>query len=420
MANRDDDEKLSNETETVELSSEDEHDVDYEDDEKASDAPKKKKGGLGKILGIAGAVVAVGAIVFTGNKIFFSDNSAPPAQNQNENQQAQAPVPVAQTPQSQPEVSQPQPQPQQEQAQTTAPVPQVSNGEEVLPDLHQGSVTTENPNSSSLADNTTSASVTENKVPESASVATPSQTPTPTPTEATTPEVAPDLGQADVKPMPSVGQNVTQNNVTHSETTPVISNENAGELNKSIQALIVKMDGLSTSLESLNNMIGDTNDRIDKTNTNVDNLSKRVDKLEDMLNNKSSVAAVAGAAKDDCDNKKVTKPVVKKSSKGVVKKKKSSGVSNTRYNSVEIIDEDAPRSHRKAYVAPKKSSSTASSRLGGGYTLQSVVTDRAWVKHPNGTTSTYGIGDRLPNGKIVGSIDPDNGVYDTNGKLVLK
>ena len=41
MANRDDDEKLTNETETVELSSEDENDVDYDDD-KAADAPKKK------------------------------------------------------------------------------------------------------------------------------------------------------------------------------------------------------------------------------------------------------------------------------------------------------------------------------------------------------------------------------------------
>lgn len=422
MANRDDDEKLSNETETVELSSEDENDADYNDDEKDSDTPKKKKGGLGKILGIAGAVVAVGAIVFTGNKIFFSDNSAPPAQNQSGNQQA--PVPVESTPQPQPQaqVNQPQEQPQQAAttAPETAPVPQVSNGEEVLPDLHQGTVTAENPNSGSLGDEVTSTPATpEVKAPESTSVQTPVTPAEKTPAEPVAPvtqDVAPDLGHSEVQPMPSVGQNVTSNSAVHNDTTPAISNSSAGELNKSIQALIVKMDGLSTSIESLNNMIGDTNDRIDKTNTNVDNLSKRVDKLEDMLKNKPAVAA---AGKDDCDNK-ATKPVVKKSSKAVVKKKRSSNVSShSRYNSVEIIDEDAPRSHRKAYVAPKKAS-TASSRLGGGYTLQSVVTDRAWVKHPNGTTSTYGIGDRLPNGKIVGSIDPDNGVYDTNGKLVLK
>lgn len=408
MANRDDDEKLTNETETVELSSEDEHDVEYDDEEKGADAPKKKKAGLGKILGIAGAVVVVGAVVFTGSKIIFPDNPTPPAQNQGENQQA--PVPVEPTPQPQPEVSQPQ------QAATSVPetsqVPQVSNGEEALPDLHQGAVSNDNPNDSSLG-NAVSSSV-ETKAPEASSVAPA------TPVAPTGEDVAPDLGHTDIQPMPSVGQNVThEQTVAPVESKAAISSDSAGQLNQSIQALIVKMDGLSTSIESLNNMIGDTNDRIDKTNTNVDNIGKRVDKLEELL--KSGKPTTVAAAAKDCDCKTVaTKPVVKKSVKPVVKKK-SSGVSHARYNSVEIIDEDAPRSHRKAYVAPKKTSSaSASSRLSGGYTLQSVVTDRAWVKHPNGTTSTYGIGDRLPNGKIVGSIDPDNGVYDTNGKLVLK
>lgn len=399
MANRDDDEKLTNETETVELSSEDEHDADYEDDDKASDTPKKKKAGLGKILGIAGAVVVVGAVVFTGSKIIFPDNSAPPAQNQGENQQA--PVPVEPTPQPQPEVSQPQ--------QAATSVPQITNGEEALPDLHQGAVNNENPNASSLGDNVSSS--VEIKAPEASSVA---------PVAPAGEDVAPDLGNTDVQPMPSVGQNVThEQTVAPVEPKAAISNDSAGQLNQSIQALIVKMDGLSTSIESLNNMIGDTNDRIDKTNTNVDNMGKRVDKLEELL--KSGKPATVAAVAKDCDCKTVaTKPVVKKSVKPVVKKK-SSSVSHARYNSVEIIDEDAPRSYRKAYVAPKKTSSAStSSRLGGGYTLQSVVTDRAWVKHPNGTTSTYGIGDRLPNGKVVGSIDPDNGVYDTNGKLVLK
>lgn len=408
MANRDDDEKLTNETETVELSSEDKNDVDYDDD-KAADAPKKKKAGLGKILGIAGAVVVVGAVAFTGSKILFPDNAAPPAPAQNQGENQQAPVPVEQAPQPQPEVSQPN------QAVTTpepAPVPQVSNGEEVLPDLHQGAVSTENPNAGSLGDGVTPPAATVNPTPDSSSV--------PTPVAPVTEDVAPDLGHNDVQPMPSVGQNVTPNQAVEPlENKPAIPTDSAGQLNQSIQALIVKMDGLSTSIESLNNMIGDTNDRIDKTNTNVDNIGKRVDKLEELLKG-GKPAVVAAATKENCDCKKVaTKPVVKKAVKPVVKKKKSTGVSNARYNSVEIIDEDAPRSHRKAYVAPKKASTT-SSRLGGGYTLQSVVTDRAWVKHPNGTTSTYGIGDRLPNGKIVGSIDPDNGVYDTNGKLVLK
>lgn len=408
MANRDDDEKLTNETETVELSSEDENDEHDVDDDRASDTPKKKKAGLGKILGIVGAVVVIGAVGYTGTKILFPDNSVPPAQNQAENKQV--PVPVESTPQA--------PVSQSQQQQAVAPentqVPQVSNGEEVLPDLHQGSVNNDNPNAGSLGDGVSSS--VETKTPDVSSVP---QTPV---APVVNEDAAPDLGNNDVQPMPSVGQNVTPNQaVTPVETKPAITSDSAGQLNQSIQALIVKMDGLSTSIESLNNMIGDTNDRIDKTNTNVDNINKRVDKLEELLTN-GKPSVVAAASKENCDCKSSsTKPVVKKSVKPVVKKKKSTSVSNSRYNSVEIIDEDAPRSYKKTYVAPKKTSSaSASSRLGGGYTLQSIVTDRAWVKHPNGTTSTYGIGDRLPNGKIVGSIDPDNGVYDTNGKLVLK
>lgn len=407
MANRDDQEEqeFSNQTETLELSSEDEHDADYDDENKASDAPKKKSG-LGKIIGIVGAVVVIGAVGFTANKILFSSNPTPtpaPAPQANHEQPIPVPVAVEQPKQVQAQVT--PPQTQESVVPDNSQVPQVSNGEQVLPDLHPGAVVTnDNPNVGSLGDDAPSIAPDVSKAPNIQDPVIGSST-------------SPDLGNNDVAPMPSVGQNVTPAQVPVKTETPPVSNSSAEMLNNSIQALIVKMDGLSTSIESVNNMIGDTNDRIDKTNTKVDELEKRIDKLEGASKNDKALLST----KSDDKNVTATKPVVKKASKAVVKKKRvSHAATSSRYNSVEIIDEDASRTYRKSYSAPKKSASVSNARLGGGYTLQSVVTDRAWVKHPNGTTSTYGVGDRLPNGHTVGSIDPDNGVYDTNGKLVLK
>lgn len=421
MATNRDDEDLSNETETVELSAEDE----VEHDEDSTEVKEKKKGGIGKILAIGGAVVAVGAVAFAGKQVFFPDAPAPAPQ-----QSTQAPIDIAPTKPVEAPATQPA-APVQQETSTQAPAveqsaiatPDVSNGPQVLPDLNQ-TMNNGDPNQGKMGDDVApEATQPSATAPDLSAAPATTQTPATTQdeaaaTESSTPDLSGTAPATDVAPLPPVGQ--------QSSTAPVqspapvaISQGNTDDLNSSIKTLIQKMDGLSGSIESLNNMIGDTNDRIDKTNTNVDNLTKRVDKLEELLKDGKPVVAAKAASEAPKAVKKSVAPV--KKTKAVVKKKRSSGVSNAHYNSVEIIDEDASyRPVKHTYKAKKTSSASSSARLGGGYKLQSVISDRIWVKHPNGTTSTYGVGDRLPNGHTVGTIDPDNGVFDTNGKLLLK
>jgi len=421
MATNRDDEDLSNETETVELSAEDE----VEHDEDSTEVREKKKGGIGKILAIGGAVVAVGAVAFAGKQAFFPDTPAPAPQ-----QATQAPIDIAPTkpveaPATQPVVPVQQDAPVQTPAveQGNIATPEVSNGPQVLPDLNQ-SVNNGDPNQGKMGDDVApEVNQPSATAPDLSAAPATTQAPVATPDDsATTEGSAPDLSgtapATDVAPLPPVGQQSSTAPV-QSPTPAAISQGNSDDLNSSIKTLIQKMDGLSGSIESLNNMIGDTNDRIDKTNTNVDNLTKRVDKLEELLKDGKPVVVTKTVSETSKAVKKSVAPV--KKTKAVVKKKRTSGVSNAHYNSVEIIDEDASyRPVKHSYKAKKVSSGASSARLGGGYKLQSVVTDRIWVKHPNGTTSTYGVGDRLPNGHTVGTIDPDNGVFDTNGKLLLK
>lgn len=431
MATNRDDEDLSNETETVELSAEDE--VDH--DEESTEVREKKKGGLGKIIGIVVGVAAIGAVGFAAKQVFFPDAPAPAPQ-----QATQAPINVEPSKPVEAPATQPV-APVQQEAPTQAPAveqgaiatPDVSNGPQVLPDLNQ-TMNNGDPNQGKMGDDVTpeatapDLSATPATTQPAATAPDLSHTPAATQPEVKTEdsvkneEATPDLSgtapATDVAPLPPVGQQ-TSTAPVQSSTSSVISQGNTEDLNSSIKTLIQKMDGLSGSIESLNNMIGDTNDRIDKTNTNVDNLTKRVDKLEELLKDGKPVVVTKTVSEATKAVKKSVAPV--KKTKAVVKKKRSSGVSNAHYNSVEIIDEDASyRPVKHTYKAKKVSSGSSSARLGGGYKLQSVISDRIWVKHPNGTTSTYGVGDRLPNGHTVGTIDPDNGVFDTNGKLLLK
>jgi hypothetical protein len=51
--------------------------------------------------------------------------------------------------------------------------------------------------------------------------------------------------------------------------------------------------------------------------------------------------------------------------------------------------------------------------------LESIVGDRAWVRTSNGSIRSYSVGDVLPNGKVIGNVDSQNGVFDKSGVKVL-
>lgn len=76
------------------------------------------------------------------------------------------------------------------------------------------------------------------------------------------------------------------------------------------------------------------------------------------------------------------------------------------HNHVELIQPKAavvvvPRAHVKE----------------GGCNLASIVPNRAWIKEADGSFMTYGVGDQAPNGSVIKSIDPDQGILTASGKL---
>lgn len=383
------------------------------DDDSQDEQPKSKKG---KYIMYGGIVALVGILGVTGMKMLGGSDTPPPAPKP-----AQIPVTQQEAPKpTVPETSVPTPVnvpvqnssvPVQADNSQGIQMPPAQNQEQVLPDLNQKidngnpneikGVSPENQNSSSVAPDLNSASVS-TSVPNS----TVSEQPN-LPVEDSAKQSTPDLNNGsstdtDIAPIAPIGSGST---VPTTTSTPSLSAEDSENLNDSIKLLIKKMDGLSDSMNGLNETVKNTNTRIDNTDKKVDDLTKRVEKLESKLVDGATV-------------KSDSAPVVKKSTvkrSPIVKHKRSS----TSYNSVELSNGSHKRTVVRKTYTPKKVSE-ASSRLGGGYTLQSVVTDRAWIKRSDGTMATYGIGDRMPNGKVIGSIDPDNGVFDTTGKLIIK
>lgn len=431
------------EPETIDIVDDPTLDNDSDRDDDHEEQPKSKKG---KYIMYGGIAVLAGVLGVTAMQMFGGSSEAPaPAPKPQ-------PAPIAQqqetpTPAPAPEATQeanvpaaPVPNEQASNVNTTenAPVsqgvtlPPAQNGEQVLPDLNQN-VNNGNPNeikgitpeeAPSSAPDLNSATVPSMDAPsapvspsvpapQTEAVSTPETVQSPTapapaqaqPESAAANTAAPSLDSSEsdtgVAPIAPIGGS---SSVPATSATPALSAEASDDLNDSIKLLIKKMDGLSDSMDNLSEAVKDTNTRIDNTDKKVDELTKRVEKLEGKLSSTTVVPTTSVSKKD----------AVKKAP--VVKRKRTQSYSN----SVELSSSSSKRTtHVKKSYAPKRTSE-ASSRLGNGYTLQSVVTDRAWVKRSDGTMATYGIGDRMPNGKVVGSIDPDNGVFDTNGKLIIK
>lgn len=431
------------EPETVDIVDDPSIDNDNDHNDGHEEPSKSKKG---KYIMYGGIAVLAGVLGVTAMQMFGgSDSSAPASKPQ--------PVPVTQekeipvTPQSV-ETTPPQqanvptvpvtPEQNTNVPTESAPVsqgvslPPAQNGEQVLPDLNQ-SIDNGNPNkvkglspeetATTAPDLNSSATVP----PVAETVHNTPATPVNQPTNVPVPQnTAPEIAQPQSVPVQEA-HNTVKNDVpidNNQDTgvapiapiggnastpvmssTPALSEEASDDLNDSIKLLIKKMDGLSDSMDNLSDAVKDTNKRVDNTDKKVDELTKRVEKLEGKISGATNVVPATNVMKKEI-NKKAP----------VVKKKRSQSYNN----SVELSNTSSRHvSHVKKTYTPKRTTEV-SSRLGSGYTLQSVVTDRAWIKRSDGTMATYGIGDRMPNGKVVGSIDPDNGVFDTNGKLIIK
>lgn len=195
------------------------------------------------------------------------------------------------------------------------------------------------------------------------------------------------------------------------------------DLANSLAHLSDQMGSLESTLKTL---ISNTNDKIDATNQKVDSLATRVDKLEAKAGIKTTADATTGAASSIGEAKEPVKSTAKakpaiKYHRPIVRHHtmaRSHGATN---NTVELLDDSTSvRPHRNGDVLfSKPVDDNVVERVApanhNGYTVKAILPGRAWVQSTDGTTSTYGVGDTLPDGRRISKIDPDAGVIDNHG-----
>lgn len=213
--------------------------------------------------------------------------------------------------------------------------------------------------------------------------------------------------------------NLGQNNpppVNVNPVNPMVSQDAPKETidsstKDSIDKLIDRIDSMDDSFSKINETMDSVKEMVSTHDTKINSLDERVTKLEDAI--KSHETKLADLQENKMDKVKAkpanVKPVVKK--KSTVKKSTSS-----HRNSVSLVGDREDRVVRKSSSSHTTKSKASSGGSSYGYSIQAVLPGRAWVKNPNGTTSTYSTGDVLPNGNKVGKIDPDGGVFDSTGK----
>lgn len=207
---------------------------------------------------------------------------------------------------------------------------------------------------------------------------------------------------------PAIKNDVVQSPVVNN--APVVDSDGVAKITQSIDRLIDRMDGFEDSIDKIANSVDDLKKSDTSQDQKIADLESRVSKLEEAAKNTTVVPVVKEVKKEAVVKKSTAK---KQAVKKVVRKRHHEA------NSVILISDgsDYGRPVESKRAVTHKSVSHVSSRAGSGYELQAIVSGKAWVKRPNGTTAVYGIGDILPNGNKVGKIDPNTGLYDSAGKL---
>jgi len=390
----DESEYTEGETEYTESPGSDEPTV-IESEEEREPGEKTKKKGVGNAILYMVVAVLLGVGLYKGYQMFVAN----PSSNQPQQTNAAPVTPAKQQPPSEQQLQAPATQQQVAPVQQQVSVPS-QNGPEALPNVGKAG------NTPTVEQPPVSQSPVEQSVPVQSPVEqVPAQSPVQqSPVQSQVPVQSP------VEQSPVVSADPNSPIVSKSTTLPV-SEEVNEEQKAAIDKLVERVDGMEDSVTNVNNTVNSVKDMVTDNTGKISSLDARVTKLEESL--KSQQDNLAAAAAKVAEKKTTVKPVVKKKAVSGTTRK-----SHATRNSVQIMsDEDRVVSKRKVSKSSHSGSSAASSSRGSyGYDIQAVLPGRAWVKNPNGTTTTYSVGDMLPNGNKVGKIDPDGGIVDSVGR----
>jgi len=267
-------------------------------------------------------------------------------------------------------------------------------------------------------------SVAETQAPGLAAASAPSETIAPLGASSAAPvfatpvspsAAAPSLNTPSLNAAPSLG---AQSAASAAVVVPVISTPVAvaqSPIDTSSQA------GLARALTALTSQLSDLKSTIqDATTTQnkkIDDLADRVARLEEGRAARGHHAASVASA-DSASSSTAAADSAASASAAAPVAKPAHRVARHHY---------AARPHRHAAVAPKASSEDSgvlfdkaaakdarhdtpdgAANAERQFSLQATIPGRLWIKNSDGSSSTFGVGDVLPDGSKVQSIDADN------------
>lgn len=201
-----------------------------------------------------------------------------------------------------------------------------------------------------------------------------------------------------------LGGNNHNGMIDPSENVNVSTSES--DINGSMNKILAQMNSLSENVKSLNDKVSKIDETIIVKKADFDKLVERVAALEKLHTNKDGKIVAC-----TCDTNKNSEKANVTTKKAPVKKQ-----AYKPRDSITVVKKsgDLTNNRNRGYSAPKEVR-----RTGASMKLESVVGDRAWVRTSNGSIRSYSVGDILPNGKVIGNVDSQNGVFDKSGVKVL-
>lgn len=191
----------------------------------------------------------------------------------------------------------------------------------------------------------------------------------------------------------------------------VLSVENNEDLNASMQNILSKMNSISSNVKEINDKINTINDKITVGKEDFDKLVARVAELEKLTKEQNNKALSCLCSNGKQENKAVSPAKV--TQKSTLNKEK------TKYKPKDSVSVVKRTGDLQNEVKTVKRTASKGQNYGSNVKLESIVGDRAWVRVNGGSIKSYGIGDTLPNGKVIGNINSSNGVFDKSGIKIL-
>lgn len=204
-------------------------------------------------------------------------------------------------------------------------------------------------------------------------------------------------------------------NLSSASTTAVnTAQTQPNEMNKDSQMAV---------LEQIKNLIDKQNNTLDNISQRVDGLEKKSDENKDLVSKVSSIEErlkkLEGKTRVKVASSVDVKNVVESDEKETTKVKHK--VHHTAKEKMMSKSETENSTSDLLFVKPSLVAKVPSQKVvppESTYVLHSIVSNRFWIKNADGSHSTYTVGDRLPNGDIVKTIDEDKSLVLTSGATI--